>query len=134
MDALPVGKTCRAVKLLDIRSFELKSDVHEVFDHVWKALVNVDIDNGSIAIYDNREGLTLKKPSSPTDRIDDEPDEQMSLRDAVIGLKAYKEVEERMEQLWHNLDAAIVSPRLNTDATSFLSVKVESVSSQSFSC
>jgi centromere/kinetochore protein ZW10 len=60
MDALPVGKTCRAVKLLDIRSFELKSDVHEVFDHVWKALVSVDIDNNSIVIYDDREGLALE--------------------------------------------------------------------------
>jgi protein transport protein DSL1/ZW10 len=52
----------------------------------------------------------------------------MSLQDAVIGLKAYKEVEERMEQLWHNLDAAIMSPRLNMDATSLPSIKAESVS------
>jgi protein transport protein DSL1/ZW10 len=64
MDALPVGKTCRAVKLLDIRSFELKSDAHEVFDHVWKALVNVDIDNSSIVIYDDREGSVLENTQS----------------------------------------------------------------------
>lgn len=37
----------------------------------------------------------------------------MSLADAVIGLKAYKELDERMEQLWRNLDAAIVAPRMD---------------------
>jgi centromere/kinetochore protein ZW10 len=37
----------------------------------------------------------------------------MSLSDAVIGLKAYKETEERMEQLWRNLDGAVVSPRMD---------------------
>jgi hypothetical protein len=59
---------------------------------------------------------------------DDDSDEQMNLKDAVIGLKAYKEVEERMEQLWHNLDAAIVSPRLQTDAPSLPSITAEPVS------
>lgn len=42
----------------------------------------------------------------------------MNLDDAVIGLKAYKEVDERMEQFWRNLDAALVSPRMDTKATS----------------
>ncbi len=40
----------------------------------------------------------------------------MSLTDAVVGLKAYKEVDERMLQLWHDLDKAILSRR--TDITS----------------
>jgi protein transport protein DSL1/ZW10 len=38
----------------------------------------------------------------------------MSMADAVIGLKAFKEVDERMEQLWHNLDAAVFLPRMNS--------------------
>ena len=42
----------------------------------------------------------------------------MTLEDAVVGLKAYKEVDERMEQLWRNVDAAVVSPRMDTKATS----------------
>lgn len=42
----------------------------------------------------------------------------MTLEDAVIGLKAYKEVDERMEQLWRNLDAAIVTPRMDANARS----------------
>jgi centromere/kinetochore protein ZW10 len=48
----------------------------------------------------------------------------MTLEDAVIGLKAYKEVDERMEQFWRNLDAAIVSPRMDTKAGSCPRVQV----------
>lgn len=59
MDGLPIGKTCRAVKLLNVRSFELKSRVHEVLDQVWKDLVNVDIDNNLIRIQEHGDG----KPS-----------------------------------------------------------------------
>lgn len=46
----------------------------------------------------------------------------MTLSDAVVGLKTYKEVDERAEQLWHNLDASIVSPRMNFKATSLKSI------------
>jgi centromere/kinetochore protein ZW10 len=44
------------MKLLDIRAFELKSDVHEVFDHVWKALVHVDVQNGRLSVCETRKG------------------------------------------------------------------------------
>ncbi|KAK7432380.1 ribosome biogenesis protein ytm1 [Neonectria magnoliae] len=96
LDEVGVSKTCRVMKLFNIRSSELRSAVHEVFDHVWKALVHVDIDTRRIAVYN------------------DIKDEQMNLTDAVLGLKQFKEVDERIEQLWHNVDAAIVSPRMNT--------------------
>lgn len=43
----------------------------------------------------------------------------MSLSDAVLGLKAYKEVDERMEQFWRNIDSAIVSPRMDTNQKRF---------------
>lgn len=59
IDALPVGKTCRAVRLLDIRSFELKSAVHEVLDQVWKRLVYVDISKGVVRIQENGDGEYL---------------------------------------------------------------------------
>lgn len=48
----------------------------------------------------------------------------MTLEDAVIGFKAYKEVDERMEQLWRNLDAAIVSPRMDTNSSSLPRIQV----------
>lgn len=49
----------------------------------------------------------------------------MSLEDAAIGLQAYKEVDERMEQLWHNLDTAVVSPRMDTMRSNIPGIKVE---------
>lgn len=55
-------------------------------------------------------------------------DDQMSLAEAVIGLKAYKEVDERMVQLWHNLDTAIMGPRMNLAAQSLPSIKQNNVS------
>ena len=56
MDSLPVSKTCRAVKLLNVRSFELKSSVHEVLNQIWKDLVNVDIDSNAIRIQEHGDG------------------------------------------------------------------------------
>ena len=53
--------------------------------------------------------------------------EQMSLSDAVVGLKAFKELEERMIQLWHNIDAAVVSPRMNHESASLPKIRVDDV-------
>ncbi|KAI8714739.1 hypothetical protein NCS52_01194600 [Fusarium sp. LHS14.1] len=107
LDQVGVSKTCRVMKLLNLRSFELKSSVHEVFDHVWKTLVHVDIESRQIAVYESVEG------------------EQMNLTDSVIGLMAYKEVDERMEQLWRNVDAAIVSPRMDTRSSTLPGIQAE---------
>ncbi|KAK3308877.1 uncharacterized protein B0T15DRAFT_525577 [Chaetomium strumarium] len=94
LDALPVTKACRAVKLLDIRAFELKSDVHEVLERVWTTLINVDTENQRVSISRTRE------------------DEPMSLEDVVVGLKAYKEVDQRMDRLWQDINKAILLPRM----------------------
>ncbi|KAI0157607.1 hypothetical protein GGR57DRAFT_460412 [Xylariaceae sp. FL1272] len=99
LDDIPVSKSCRVMKLLDIRAFELKSAVHEVFDHVWGSLVRVDKGSGQVTIMDSR------------------PDEQMNLADAVVGLQAYKEADQRMAELWHNLDDTIVHQRTNLQLT-----------------
>ncbi|KAJ3458101.1 hypothetical protein MRS44_012210 [Fusarium solani] len=107
LDQVGVSKTCRVMKLLNLRSFELKSSVHEVFDHVWKTLVHIDIESRQIAVYESVEG------------------EQMNLTDSVIGLMAYKEVDERMEQLWRNVDAAIVSPRMDTRSNTLPGIQAE---------
>ena len=52
-------------------------------------------------------------------------DQQMGLSEAVVGFQAYKEVDERMEQLWRNLDAAVISPRMRTGQGAVAFVKVE---------
>ena len=106
LDEIPVGKSCRVMKLLDLRAFELKSDVHDVFDHVWKSLVEVDVDKQQISISETRDG------------------EAMSLSDAVIGLKAYKEVDERMVQLWHDIDRAVIGPRTTIGSENLPGIKV----------
>lgn len=107
LDALPVGKGVRVARVLDTRAFELKNTVHEVFEHVWKALVHVDVGNRTIVINETREG------------------EAMSLTDAVIGLKSYKEVDQRMAHLWHEVDQGIVGPRLDFDSPSLPGIVTE---------
>ncbi|KAI1458462.1 Centromere/kinetochore Zw10-domain-containing protein [Annulohypoxylon moriforme] len=98
LDAIPVSKSCRVMKLLDLRAFELKSAVHDVFDRVWNSLVHVDTENRKVTVYGSRE------------------DEQMRLEDAVVGLKAYKELDQRMASFWHRLDETIIVPRTNIEA------------------
>ncbi|KAI1340893.1 hypothetical protein F5Y15DRAFT_35455 [Xylariaceae sp. FL0016] len=100
LDGIPASKSCRVMKLLDMRAFELKSAVHEVFDHVWDSLVHVNVEEGRVAIHDSLE------------------DEPMNLSNAVAGLKAYKEVDQRMALFWHSLDEALVGPRTNLQTIS----------------
>ncbi|KAI3396404.1 hypothetical protein diail_12212 [Diaporthe ilicicola] len=97
LDALPAGQGVRVRRLLDLRAFELKSNVHDVFDHVWKTLMKVDTAERTVSFYAKTES------------------EAMSLSDAVIGLQAYKEVDQRMAQLWHDIDQAVVGPRMDID-------------------
>lgn len=110
LDAIPVNKSCRAIKLLDIRAFELKSDVHEVFDHVWNTLINVDVEKHTVSMSSGR---------------DDEP---MSLSDAVIGLQAYKEVDRRTAQLWASLNAAVLVPRMDMERETLPGIQIQDVS------
>ncbi|CAJ2507607.1 Uu.00g087930.m01.CDS01 [Anthostomella pinea] len=107
LDGIPVSKSCRVMKLLDIRAFELKSAVHDVFDHIWNSLVQIDTEAGKVTVFEGRE------------------DEQMNLAEAVIGLKAYKEVDQRMALLWHSVDQALVGPRTKLESQEMPGVKVE---------
>lgn len=59
MDNLRVSKTCRVIRLLDLRSFELKSQVHAAFDRIWKDLIQVDMGAGQVAVYDSLRGTVL---------------------------------------------------------------------------
>ncbi|KAI2463443.1 Centromere/kinetochore Zw10-domain-containing protein [Annulohypoxylon bovei var. microspora] len=105
LDTIPISKSCRVMKLLDMRAFELKSAVHDVFDRVWNSLVQIDTENGKVAVFESRE------------------DEQMRLDDAVVGLKAYKELDQRMALFWHRLDEAIIGPRTNVEAHEFTKIQ-----------
>ncbi|KAK7966402.1 uncharacterized protein PG986_000679 [Apiospora aurea] len=107
MDAVKVNKSCRVMKILDMRAFELKSAVHEVFEHVWNSLVMVDVDGHRVEIHESREY------------------EPMSLSEAFIGLQAYKEVQQRMALFWHKVDAAIIAPRTATNHESLPGIAVQ---------
>ncbi|KAI1759855.1 hypothetical protein GGR53DRAFT_526796 [Hypoxylon sp. FL1150] len=107
LDEIPVSKSCRVMKLLDLRAFELKSTVHDAFDRVWGSLIRVDADNQKIVILESHE------------------DEQMTLTDAVVGMKAYKELDQRMALLWHSIDQAVVGPRTHINAPELPSVRTE---------
>jgi len=48
------------MKLLDIRAFELKSSVHDVFDHVWNDLIRVDGEEGRLSVQESREGTSRR--------------------------------------------------------------------------
>ncbi|KAK2608730.1 ribosome biogenesis protein ytm1 [Conoideocrella luteorostrata] len=106
IDEVGVSKTCRIVKLLDHRAFDLKSSIHEVFNNIWKELVHFSVENGEVII---RESL---------------PEGGMTLSEAVIVLKVYKETDERMEQLWRNLDGAVISPRMKQSGQNTAGVNV----------
>ena len=58
-------------------------------------------------------------------------DETMCLADAVIGLKAYGEFDQRIRQLWHDIDHAILGPRMDISSSSHPGIRIESVSTHS---
>lgn len=116
LDEIPVSSSCRVMKMLNMRAFELKSAVHDVFDGVWNSLVNVDVENGQVEILETRQ------------------DEPMSLPEALVGLKAYKEVDQRMALLWHSIDDAIVGPRTNVESKALPGIKTGDVSIFDSSC
>lgn len=98
MDQISLSKSCRIMRILDMRAFELKSAAHDVLDNVWNSLIRVDTEKGLVAIDETREG------------------EPMTISEVVVGLKSYKEVDKRMEILWHSIDEAIVGPRTNLES------------------
>ena len=54
----------------------------------------------------------------------------MSLADAVVGLKAYKEVDERADQLWNEIEKAILLPRMDVSKPTLPGIHVEGVCTQ----
>jgi len=53
----------------------------------------------------------------------------MNLEDAVVGLKAYKEVDQRMSRLCHDIDQAILHPRMDISRGQLPTVHVQEVCS-----
>lgn len=53
----------------------------------------------------------------------------MTLSEAVLGLEAYKEVDDRMARLWQDIDQAIVAPRMEFGSSNLSSVEISEVRS-----
>ncbi|PMD34525.1 centromere/kinetochore protein-like protein zw10 [Hyaloscypha variabilis F] len=92
---LPLEKTVRAVRILDSKCFDQHRHIYEQFTNVWNGLVNVDLKQRSITINKNS------------------PDQGTDLEQAIIGLKAFKELDKAAERLWLDLDDTILKPRTN---------------------
>ncbi|KAH8754433.1 hypothetical protein BGZ57DRAFT_933673 [Hyaloscypha finlandica] len=92
---LPLEKTVRAVRILDAKCFDQRRYIHDKFTNVWNGLIRVDFDQRSV---------TINK---------DLPDQGTNLDQAVIGLKAFKELETAANKLWMDLDEIIIKPRTN---------------------
>ncbi|KAL5614539.1 hypothetical protein BROUX41_004642 [Berkeleyomyces rouxiae] len=103
---IPVNWLCRPKRLLEVRAQDLKTQIQSLIGSVWKELVLADVNSNKFTI---RQGDGA----------------QLSFIDVILGLQQYQEVDEHMEQLWHNLDAAIVSPRMEVDQWSILSIQVQ---------
>lgn len=52
----------------------------------------------------------------------------MSLPEALVGLKAYNEIDQRMALLWHSVDEAIIGPRTNLESDSLPGISINDVS------
>ncbi|KAI6708496.1 hypothetical protein JHW43_008968 [Diplocarpon mali] len=92
---VPLEKTTRAMRLLDSRSFELRKQIHDQFSAMWQALIHIDLDG------------------NPTD-----------INQAIIGLRAYKELDQAAKKLWEDLDEVILKPRTNLQVGSIPSIHV----------
>ncbi|KAK9426597.1 hypothetical protein SUNI508_00124 [Seiridium unicorne] len=123
IDEIPASKSCRVMRILDMRAFELKSAVHDVFDHVWNSLVQIDVEKGQLRIHQTGQGR--RRVRSNWAFANRGQEDSMSLAEALIGLKAYKEVGQRMALLWHSVDDAIVRSRTNAESPSLPGITVQ---------
>jgi protein transport protein DSL1/ZW10 len=55
-------------------------------------------------------------------------DEPMTLPEALVGLRAYREVDQRMALLWHGMDEAVIGPRTGLESSSLPGISISDVS------
>jgi len=94
--------------MLDNRCFDLRGFAHEQFKVVWKQLVHLDPDEKTLTI-----NQSLK-------------DEFTNMDQAIIVLKAYKELDATAKRLAEDIDDIILKPRTDTQGP-LLSIKVTKV-------
>ncbi|KAK0109492.1 hypothetical protein ONS95_002182 [Cadophora gregata] len=104
---IPLEKTTRVMRLLDSRCFELRVHIREQFSTVWETLISIDREQAKITINREIQGDTT------------------DISQAVIGLKAYKELDDAAKKLWEDLDEVILKPRTNLQAGTIPTIQVK---------
>jgi protein transport protein DSL1/ZW10 len=61
INQIPVSRSCRVMRILDMRASELKSTVHDAFDRAWNSLVWVDTVSGQVTICENIQSASLNR-------------------------------------------------------------------------
>lgn len=105
---ISISSTSRVMKLLRLRTSEIQTRIHARLDAAWTSLVHADITTGSMTIMSEVD--VQGRTALPRSASFDSTGGHVTLADAMYGMQAFKEKDERMEQLWRNLDAAIVTP------------------------
>lgn len=113
------------MRLLDSRCFELRLLIHEQFTAIWTALIDVDRAGSAITIHPAISGKKHCHPLLVHYLMG--PGEITDLDQAVIGLMAYKELDEAAQRLWEDLDEVILKPRTNLQSGTLPSIQVKGV-------
>ncbi|KAF4589623.1 is centromere binding protein at prophase [Ophiocordyceps camponoti-floridani] len=100
------GRALESLRLLE-QAWDALNNVGALFDRQWKSLISFDVEAGKFAVYSIVDGGTI------------------SLDQAAMGFKAFKEMDERMEQFWRSLDAAIITPRMDKSKTALQAIETE---------
>jgi protein transport protein DSL1/ZW10 len=120
------------VRILDAKCFDQRRYIHDQFTGVWNGLIRVDFDQRSITI--NKELLGTSSASVLVILTYLEKGHGTNLDEAIIGLKAFKELETAANRLWMDLDEIIIKPRtnlpLNGRQGSLYSIQIQQVESQ----
>ncbi len=110
---VPANELTRPMRVLSERSFELKAGIHDTFDSAWGKLVCVDKERGAVTVSQVVEGGT-------------------DMERAMTVIKAYKEEQHRLQELYEDLDELIIKPRVLLTHGILRTIVVEGVSAPSF--
>lgn len=92
---IPSYESAKPVKLLDQRVLDLRRDLHENFDRIWKVLVDINHEDRFVSIHRTMENGGL------------------DLNSAIIVMKAFRELPAYTKHLAEGLEALVLGPRVD---------------------
>lgn len=100
--------------MLDQRVLDLRGDLHEHFERIWKVLVQVDHEHRCVHI---RKSLDYGG---------------VDIENAIIVMKAFKEFSKYMVHLANDLEALVLGPRIDLCCQAVPTLQVVDVSGSDF--